>query len=634
MNNLDFLDRFTNYDNKYEKPIFLNSNFLDDVWTIKYSDEKTSVIDFRVLMGDGLYLTDLKHQSTLNTLKYWIVFHTLDNENERKSKSIMSEQVFCILTIFDALNILKKETCIEKYGFQALENNHIKYILDLISENNDKYISIYKIKERVINSYIQENKANFLGTPSEENIIDWDRFNSFYKTISLKNLYPDTILKPVKKPDIKNIKIAKVRITQEYENILNDEIKIEPRNLLSIRNYNKVLISLNKMCQNTNSFKYKISLPNSDCLNGIEHFETNFKDKGRFKTVPSDIIFSYIRKAIEFHCEYGNDIVQVYNDFYNKLVAKDYEFNKFKYTEEIENIFNNCLTDKLKKMGVSVLKSPDNKVYNGKERFVLLRENKYFYDLIKVYYGCVQIVIGALMARRQSELASLMVGQCIDENTASVVFKQSKSSHGMFGTKNTLCLPIDKLGIEMIKNIEKLHIKEKNLPLFSLPQIKNIFTFKKSVDNTSYSENIDFFIDYIQGKSVNGKRFYIRQHQLRRFFAMCFFWGSGFGSLDTLRWFLGHTNVEHVYHYITESTSGEVLRNVKTQFLTENIEKYENLSSLIKNRYNTERFDLIDTQDLESYIEDLLEDEKIIVEPEFIFNNENEKYKIIVKIEG
>lgn len=39
---------------------------------------------------------------------------------------------------------------------------------------------------------------------------------------------------------------------------------------------------------------------------------------------------------------------------------------------------------------------------------------------------------------------------------------------------------------------------------------------------------------------------------------MCFFWGSGFGSLDTLRWFLGHTNVEYVYHYITESTSGDI----------------------------------------------------------------------------
>jgi hypothetical protein len=126
----------------------------------------------------------------------------------------------------------------------------------------------------------------------------------------------------------------------------------------------------------------------------------------------------------------------------------------------------------------------------------------------------------------------------------------------------------------------------------------------------------------------------MRQHQLRRFFAMCFFWGSGFGSLDTLRWFMGHTNVEHVYHYITESTSGEILRNVKTQFLLENVRKYENLLSLIKNRYNTTKFDLIDSEDLESYLSDLVENEEIIVEPEFLENNNEQEYKIIVKIKG
>ena len=186
----------------------------------------------------------------------------------------------------------------------------------------------------------------------------------------------------------------------------------------------------------------------------------------------------------------------------------------------------------------------------------------------------------------------------------------------------------------MIKNLEKIHINRKGESLFSIPSIKNIFAFNTSVTNTTYSENIDFFIDYIQGELKDGKRYYIRQHQLRRFFAMCFFWGSGFGSLDTLRWFMGHTNVEHVYHYITESTSGEVLRNVKTQFLLENVEKYENLLSLIKNRYNTEKFDLIDSEDLEFYINDLLENEQIIVEPEFMLDNKQENYKIIVKVKG
>lgn len=637
MNNLDFLDKFINPPkNEYEQPSFLKSNFLDDVWTIEYSDKKTSVIDFRVKMGDGLFLTDDNHKKTLNTLKYWIVFHTLDNKNERKSKSIMAENIFSILTFFDAFNIFKSDTQIEKYGFQYLAENHVKYILDLIANNSDKFISVYQLKERAFEGYLKKSKIAFFGKVDESNIDNWNEFNKYYEKVSLKDLYPDTILKPVKKPTIKHIEIDKIRITQEYENILQDDNddENEKRSFLSIRTYRNVLVSLQKIYNYTHKFDYSISLPNKNILDKIEHFETQYKQKGRFKTVPSNIIFSYVRSAIEFHYNYGEDIVETYNSFYKKLEQKNYNFNTFKYTEELERIFLSCLTPKLKEIGVTSIKSSNNKLYDGKERFNILRENTYFYDLLKVYYGAVQVVIGALMARRQSELASLKVGECIDENTSSLIFKQSKSTKGMFGTKNTLYLPIDKLGIEMIQNIEKLHINRHGEALFSLPQIKNIFLFKSSVDNTNYSENIDFFIDYIQGELKDGKRYYIRQHQLRRFFAMCFFWGSGFGSLDTLRWFMGHTNIEHVYHYITESTSGEVLRNVKTQFLLENVEKYENLLSLIKNRYNTEKFDLIDSEDLEFYINDLLENEEIVVEPEFMLDNEKENYKIIVKVKG
>ena len=135
MNNLDFLDKFINpAKNEYEQPSFLNSGFLDNTWTIEYSDKKTSIIDFRVKMGDGLFLTDLKHQKTLNTLKYWIVFHTLDNQNERKSKSIMGESIFAIITFFDAFNVHNSDTNIEKYGFEYLsEKLPIKEIFSLNS---------------------------------------------------------------------------------------------------------------------------------------------------------------------------------------------------------------------------------------------------------------------------------------------------------------------------------------------------------------------------------------------------------------------------------------------------------------------------------------------------------------------
>lgn len=280
MNNLDFLDKFINpLKNEYEQPSFLKSKFLDDVWMIEYSNKKTSKIDFKVKMRDGLYLTDAKHRKTLNTLKYWITFHTLDNENERKSKSIMSESIFAILTFFDAFNIQNNDTQLEKYGFEYLSENHIKYILDLLANNSDKFISIYQLKDRIIETYIKKSKVSFWGKVDENNIDNWDEFNKYYENLSLRDLYPDSILKPVKKPTIKHIEIDKQRTHQEFDNILQDDEIDEKRSFLSIRVFRNVLISLKKLHTKVNKFEYPVSLPNKNMLDNIEHFETQYKNK-------------------------------------------------------------------------------------------------------------------------------------------------------------------------------------------------------------------------------------------------------------------------------------------------------------------------------------------------------------------
>ena len=38
---------------------------------------------------------------------------------------------------------------------------------------------------------------------------------------------------------------------------------------------------------------------------------------------------------------------------------------------------------------------------------------------------------------------------------------------------------------------------------------------------------------------------------------MLFFWSKSYEGLDALRDFLGHTDTEHLYHYITENINGE-----------------------------------------------------------------------------
>jgi hypothetical protein len=138
----------------------------------------------------------------------------------------------------------------------------------------------------------------------------------------------------------------------------------------------------------------------------------------------------------------------------------------------------------------------------------------------------------------------------------------------------------------------------------------------------------------VEVECEDNKRFYMRQHQLRRFFAMAFFWGNGYGSMDTLRWFLGHTDVQHLYHYITESTEGSVLKSVKAQYVYENLDKQEDLRSILIERYGTSNFSLIEREVLEDYIEDLIVENKLEVEPEFFTDDNGQNYKILIKVKG
>lgn len=104
--------------------------------------------------------------------------------------------------------------------------------------------------------------------------------------------------------------------------------------------------------------------------------------------------------------------------------------------------------------------------------------------------------------------------------------------------------------------------------------------------------------------------------------------------MDTLRWFLGHTDVKHLYHYITESTEGSVLKSVKSQYVYETLDAQEDLKSLLKQKYGINNVNLIEREVLEDYIEELMDEKKLDVEPEFITDDRGQSYKILVKVKG
>ncbi|MGZ4160899.1 MAG: hypothetical protein ACXVNF_08930, partial [Neobacillus sp.] len=240
-----------------------------------------------------------------------------------------------------------------------------------------------------------------------------------------------------------------------------------------------------------------------------------------------------------------------------------------------------------------------------------------FSDLFDVLLGAIQIIIGVTMARRQAELLELNAIRCIlpfnidpnDKCSQDIDFKlifdnRKSGSSGTNPLRETLAKPIlrsvagliYKLQIFNNKLIEEGYLnKTKATLLFGLNSRKVKFFISSSA---TYNHHLDCFCDYFETETIQYgendiRRYYIRQHQLRRFFVMLFFWSKSYDGLDTLRHFLGHTDYEHLYHYITEAIPGEVLTGIKAQRIVDgvnkkDIENIEQLTPVIRDRFGAQ----------------------------------------------
>jgi len=80
---------------------------------------------------------------------------------------------------------------------------------------------------------------------------------------------------------------------------------------------------------------------------------------------------------------------------------------------------------------------------------------------------------------------------------------------------------------------------------------------RKPTGDDSLNQNLDIFIDWIESPLINGKRWYPRTHEFRRFFAVLYFNFSDESGLDELSWFMGHSNLDMTFHYAELSPTDE-----------------------------------------------------------------------------
>jgi len=338
------------------------------------------------------------------------------------------------------------------------------------------------------------------------------------------------------------------------------------------------------------------------------------KNRGRTKTLPPKLVFKLMKDSFEFTHQYQNTILESVLRVLREGIlfsTKSISYKGTSTTERAKWIKEKSLlfvNKDLIELGVRQLYIGASEV----DAFTKRRNNHGLFNLYDTLIGAIEILVGTIMARRQDELVGLKPqgnlqpnsdplsedGEKADYELVCIVKKSGNG--GRHETNATIKRPITRSIALLIWKLEQFNqgIIENKLNKGKLSLFNNLhapsFLLSKIMANT-HNEHLNVACDYFETPLVNSMdgeplRYYIRQHQLRRFFAMMFFWSKGYDGLDAIRWMLAHTDIEHLYQYISENETGEVLNGVKASYLVDALQNQtlENLDALadsISKRY-------------------------------------------------
>lgn len=684
---LDFLEPFLVEPlEAYRYASWLLNDFDDDIWEYSFAYKEPKHLDWRVILDDGSLLTNASNRKLLLGLKYYLTSCTRDSAGYlSETNSVKGQQALRFrhsCHILDYLLINGKRYQLAKYGLEGLNAGNLQEILETLA--SEKYIieSVYNWRQRLKKYCIQLVEASdhdeitkTLSTMPQISVItdvqrDEDELgipydyipkvraalylHGYYIPNALGNrpntytlsqaIYPETLWGKNQAKVTHDILIYNddaSQFSREFRGVPITSGTQERMGDSMYASYRRAVYQLGVL------HELNLPAPRVEDLITAERFSPDLATVGRFRTLPSEIVFKGLRKAIEFHLDHGQELTRAFC-----RIALECQKRNISPSALTETEVQHLVGEKLRELGVTRLSLAvsNTRAYAAnikgtkEDYFKKLRDNNGFYELLAVYVGCVQLTVGVLMARRVSELYELNAKDCLDETLGLLLFRNAKSTRHLFGMRRREARPIEPIAVDMIKTLirmQKILVRigyiSKLQTLFAVPNFKGAAQLS---DSSAYLYNriLDFYCDYFETPlNSNGERYYFRQHQMRRFFAMLFFYCGSFAKLDTLQWMLGHADPKHVYRYITESTDGAVLASAKAQVVAEELhqgheENFVELTELLKQRYGTEKFTLVSTHDLEDQIVELMEEGWIEIEPEFFTDHEGKKFKIVARL--
>lgn len=607
------------YDGDYKAP-WLLSEFSDSQWITTNRNREECVngkwknaipIDWNLRLPNGRFLTDSGYERILDLNKRIAFLARTGYLSGMTAPKTWRGFVRTQLQLTRWLVLHEGRFKPEKYGLRLLDQHALESLLTLLAKGG--WIVAHHVPQRILSQlyvetfgrdcpqYLLDDPYN-LPKDTASMIAEWLSRNHYYARIRCGSNVGKLYLSRKPFADLIGETVEHLRTSLRLNAFLR---QFEP-DLMSVPCLDDVFRETEKLSHKNKSIKDIVETGVAE--GSLDHYCDSLKiilsahrhlpdlipdssqisiprarqlavrftrQSAHFPFIPINIGLIYLNNAIRFVHVYGAALV----DFY---LAVESQSQPLASSEKKDSLTKRMAKNFCTESGVSIADILNISGFCGFYRhrdFEAIRSRPTLDDALRVLIGSCIILIAMLKPSREGELTHLH-RDCLREKSGGYLMNFSLGKHNASEVHHSADRPIPVITAEAIQLLQKLGAKLSELygeerkigsNLFYLPKLDR-YRGAMAADASLLHSHLDIFCDYVGLEPDQcGRRWYVRIHEMRKWFLLLLFWSGRYDVLDAVRWIAGHVSVEHVYAYIEREFPGEELPRLEAEYAVERL---------------------------------------------------------------
>ncbi len=551
----------------YSKPNWmLNESIYDATWKVAkvgtelYRYENTKIkplkISFRKKVASNEYLTDKINHSLLLDIQHSFIYLYTIGKITRPMR--FGEILLSITKLIRHANELRQNN----------KSQPIRNLSQINIEDLKSYFNCYNIEEGIFSDLIIHITENY----KSKSEINW-------KEIRTKFFFSSKKLSIIKHKAMDYFKSEGTTFQpesayrREFPNankvIFDINYSLTPKESTISNEISK----LEALYTSRTSQKYKFKHSVMQLFSSGTALFDDMQKREKTSLMPISLLLNNISSALHFVRNYGKPLRQYLSELNKKESERINEIGIMVSTSRRSNLSikmyayeNTEIPEELKSLKINSWIKNDT---SAQEDYSQLRNGMSVGMAVRLYTAAIWILIASFTAARSTSLLTLkrscFVQSPID-NLFDIILKIPKSSERL--ELEDVHRPIPDLiydyGLEFASLACELEERrgfigdDSDQFLFgSILSYRSVsaaredggISLVKSLKQDYIDSSIDMFMDWSESPLIGGERWYPRTHQFRRAFCVIYFNFSDQLGLDELSWFVGHSNLDHTFHY-------------------------------------------------------------------------------------